>query len=353
MPQKEFGGGTNKLPNWYFNLSRKRAGQRQNVPTKPKATPKPPTYGPNTHLFQAPPPKPGPRTLPDTYEAMLARARVQPHVIKPMTLAPQGPYVQEHLIKPFTIAPLYPGKPTTEETGGGGGGGGGYEYGGGYSTGGQETLPETDVTWEVFDSGVQGAPSWWKAMKPSEANEASEYVAYMNMLIPYLSPEDQRSVAANLYQMNPKAFGHLSPELIGVSAPTELTTDMVRQFTGKERATSALSALSALATAMGKNQNDLGAGYRYLQSILAAQKNYGQEPGRSATSSDGMTRQQRLAYMGAIDPLLAQGKSDQLGAYGPLAQMLSQPFFSAGRLMPVSKTEDGRYIFGEPNKALY
>ena len=65
-----------------------------------------------------------------------------------------------------------------------------------------------------------------------------------------------------------------------------------------------------------------------------------------------MTRAKAVSFYSAMDPLLNQGKSEALSAYGPLASMLSKPFFSKGNLVPIAKTQDGRYIFGEPNKAL-
>jgi hypothetical protein len=226
-----------------------------------------------------------------------------------------------------------------------GDGGYGYGYdgwGGGGGGGGGAPAP---IKWEAFDSGVQG-PAWWKAMKPSEVNEGTEAVAAMNMLIPFLSPEDQKTVAANIYGMNAADFGHLNPEGISVPQSTELNQQTVNQFTSSERAGKALEALTALAKAAGKDEKGMGVGYRYLKSILDAGKQYGGAGGA------GQTRRQYQQMMSALDPLLAQSKDPQLGAYSSLANMLARPYFNQGQLTPMSKTQDGQYVFGQANKSL-
>jgi hypothetical protein len=234
-------------------------------------------------------------------------------------------------------------------------GGGGSDSGGG---GGGEAAP---VTWEAFDSKVAGAPDWWKALKPSEMNEATEYLASLNMMIPFLSPEDQRSVAANLYQQNPEAFAHLNPETIDpldtqlkktptippFVPPSQMTTDLRKQFTSAQRYTNALTALTQLASAVGKSDAELGPGYRYLRSILNTGQTFGAQPG-----AQGQTRRNYLNQMGALDPLLSQTQQQSLSPYSSIARMLSQPYFTAGQLVPVQRTQDGRYLFGEANKEL-
>jgi hypothetical protein len=226
------------------------------------------------------------------------------------------------------------------------GGGEGYGYdgwgGGGGGGGGGSPAP---ITWSAFDSGVSG-PAWWKAMKPSEVNEGTEAVAAMNMLIPFLSPEDQKTVAANIYGMNAADFGHLNPEGITVPQSTELNQQTVNQFTSAERAGKALEALTALAKAAGKDEKGMGVGYRYLKSILDAGKQYG------GANGAGQTRRQYQQMMSALDPLLAQSKDPQLGAYASLANMLARPYFNQGQLTPMSKTQDGQYVFGQANKSL-
>jgi hypothetical protein len=243
------------------------------------------------------------------------------------------------------------------KTGGGGGGGGSNDWGGG-GGGGGEAAP---VTWEAFDSQVAGAPAWWKALKPSEMNEATEYLASLNMMIPFLSLEDQRSVAANLYQQNPEAFGHLNPETIDsldtqlkktapippFVPPSQMTTDLRKQFTSAQRYTNALTALTQLASAVGKSDAELGPGYRYLRSILNTGQTFGAQPG-----AQGQTRRNYLNQMGALDPLLSQTQQQSLSPYSSIARMLSQPYFTAGQLVPVQRAQDGRYLFGEANKEL-
>lgn len=292
---------------------------------------------------------------------------------------PYGPPVPEGFNAPAAPA----GSGGSGGSGYGGGGGYGYGYGGG----GGGAAPAPEVTWSAFDYAAPGAPTWWKAMKPSDmADAASEYLAELNMLIPYLSPEDQITAAQTIYQMNGRDFAHLAPDKIkpppraagpqpggirdatrtwtGAGAepteavkaalsrktlqiPTEITGDLRNQYTAAERSSNALAALSALAGAVGKTAADLGPGYRYLQTLLTTGQTFGAAPG------NGQTRGQYQQMLAALDPLYGQTKSGSLAPYGSLARMLSQPFFSAGQLMPYTKAQDGSYIFGTPNKELY
>lgn len=240
--------------------------------------------------------------------------------------------------------------PNADGSGGYGNGGyGGGGYGGG---GGEEAQEEVPITWSEFDSKVSNAPTWWKALKPSAVNPATEYLSQMNMMIPFMSPEDQRSTAANIYQQDPVNFAHLNPEKLdggGVpfAPPNAMTTGLRQQFNSAQRGTNALSALTNLAASLGKTDAELGSGYRYLRSILDTTQRYG-----GANAQNQQTRRQYMDQQGSLDPLLASAKQDELSAYGPLARMLSQPYFTAGMLTPLQRTQDGRYTFGEANKEL-
>jgi hypothetical protein len=248
-----------------------------------------------------------------------------------------------------------PGEPTAGGDGSGGYGGGGYGgYGGGGGGGYTNEPPAAPITWTEFDSGVANKPTWWKALKPSTMEPGTEYLASLNMMIPFLSPEDQKVVANTLYQQDAKNFGHLAPDKIGdvkyTATPNQFGEYGIAQadqtkFTSADRSQNALTALTKLAEATGKTAADLGPGFRYLQSLLSATKQYG------GAGGEPQSRRQALEMLGAVDPILAQTQTGDLSAYGPLARMLANPFFSAGQLMPVQKTQDGTYVFGNPNKS--
>lgn len=235
-------------------------------------------------------------------------------------------------------------------SGDGGGGGGGRGWGGGGGGGGGNATPQpVPITWSPFESGVKDTPSWWKAMKPSEMNSDTEFLASMNMLIPFLSPEDQKTVASTIYQMDAANFGHLNPEGITVNPAKEINTALRTKYTSSDRARSALAAMTALASAVGKSDADLGPGYRYLRSVLDASDKFG-----GTSDTERQTRAQYQMMMSALDPLLAQssGTSGALAPYGSLVKMLSQPFFSMGQLRPMTKNANGQYIFGVGNQSL-
>lgn len=235
--------------------------------------------------------------------------------------------------QPSLGAPLHNPNPSPYPGGGGGDGGGG-------GTGG-------DVTWsEGFSLG--NAPSWWKGFMPSDmSNPQAGYAAMLNALLPSLSTEDQRIVAGNLARMFPDTFGSYSPEGNQSFAPaTQLSTEMIRQFTSKERGQGILDALTKMMQASGKTEKDMGPGYSYLRQIASAMRDFG------GASGESQTRMQYMNFLGAMDPLLGESKGQELAAFSPIASMLATPFFSAGQLQPVTKTATG-YRFGQANRNLF
>ena len=209
---------------------------------------------------------------------------------------------------------------------------------------------EAPVVWSTFDAGIPNAPSWWKAMKPDKINPTSEWLASMNMMIPYLSAEDQKTVAATLYQQDSKNFGYLKGVAEGKPAPT-VDENTRNWFTSASRASSAASALDKLAAAMKKGDNDFGAGYKYLKTLFQTVQNFG--GGNSPLNQQ--TRAQQMQAMGALDPLLGQssGTSGTLAAFGPLAKAFASPYFSGGQISPMYKLASGpyagNYSWGIPN----
>lgn len=148
----------------------------------------------------------------------------------------------------------------------------------------------------------------------------------------YMNPEGRRSNTETngiLYQGQP--FG---------SAFTNNTYS-------KERANSILGALETVKSKMKIPEGGLGPGYTYLQQVASAIRDFG------GTNGQGATRQQFTQLMAALDPLTAATKAENLAAYGPASKMLSQPFFSAGSVLPVTKLDTGEYIFGNANASLF
>lgn len=88
-----------------------------------------------------------------------------------------------------------------------------------------------------------------------------------------------------------------------------------------------------------------GPGYQFLRQVLDVLQDFG---GAGARQS----RRQYQQMLGALDPLLAEARGEALSAYGPIAQALAQPFFSAGEMVPVRRLPNGRWMFGRPNPAI-
>lgn len=249
----------------------------------------------------------------------------------------------------------------------------------------------TEDGYKMFKWGEEGyelaggaAPDWWRAFVPEEVTPETAYGAMLNAMIPFISPEDQVRVAHSLYTMFDTELSRYKPGYIPeVSTVTEdqarylmeqgrpvsgiwegsqqkrlatgetittrtselepLSDQMRRYFMSSQRATDAIQTLSNMREAMVQgNRWKLGPGYKWLQNIM------GSVAGRGAGGETAQTRQQYLSMLGAVDPFLSQAGGGELQAFGPLGQMLTKPFFTAGQMMP---QQSGR--FGVPNRRFF
>jgi hypothetical protein len=215
------------------------------------------------------------------------------------------------------------------------------------------------------------APDWWEAFVPKEVTPETAYGAMLNAMIPYLSPEDQVRTAHSLYAMFDTEMSAYKPGKIpevstvtedqarylmsqgrpvsgvwgdgGVKKVEPLSDQMRRYFMSSQRARDAIQNLSNMREAMVQgNRWKLGPGYKWLQNIM------GSVAGRGGSGETGQTRQQYLSMLSSIDPFLSQAGGGELQPFGPLGQMLTKPFFTAGQMMP---QQAGR--FGAPNRRFF
>jgi len=217
-----------------------------------------------------------------------------------------------------------------------------YRGGGGDNKGGGK------VKWKEAYT-VEGAPEWWRGLLPTKYNAQSSYAAIYNAMIPFLSPEDQRTVGMHLQSIynKPEAFGIYNPESKQYGTPpVELTPEMMEQFTSSDRAKKALQTLDKVASISGKKKG-FGAGYTFLRQLLKTMQDFG---GGAVGAGNRQSRAQYQQMQSALDPLLASMKNTE---FAGLAQQLTAPFFTAGRVVPISKDVTGRYVFGSPNKQLF
>lgn len=188
-------------------------------------------------------------------------------------------------------------------------------------------------------------PNWNAGSLPATWTANTEYAAFTNAVLPYLSAEDQRTFAGNLARLFPEQYAGMNPVTAQYPLPgTKITTDERRYYQSAERAQAIMSTLQAKAAQSG--QTNFGPGYAFLQQIVAVIRDYG------ANSGNGQTRRQQLQMLSALDPLMAESKSESLAAYAPLAQALTTPFSSAGQIRPVQKDANGNWIFGAYNSEL-
>lgn len=250
---------------------------------------------------------------------------------------------------------FHPGdrSPGVQGSGGGGSGATGpADFGGG---GGPAAPPP--LTWDQKYN-VAGAPAWWRGMVPSALDPNTEYITLMNGLIPYMSPEDQRTAASNLARISSAsgagstfdAFKGYDPALSQMAfqpIPEQMTGGIRNQFTGQDRAKGILDTLNQIAGVMGKSQTDFGPGYAYLKDLAATERDFG------GTQAAPQTRRQYLQQISALDPMMAETKGQDLAPYSAAAAALTQPFFSAGGLRNYTKAQNGQISFGSANAKLF
>lgn len=236
----------------------------------------------------------------------------------------------------------------------------------GIGDGGGAAVPQpTPITWSVGNYKAFGpnVPTWWKPMVPqgTAANERPDvqFSLMMNAMIPYVSPEDQVTVARKLYEIWGDQFGiykqvgikgtRVSGGLESVGrAPIsreqqqrgiegQLANEQF--FKGPQRADFARQTLESVRQNVTK---DIGVGGRFMEDILSA----------ISQTGGGRTRASTVEMLGQIDPMLAGAQAGALSPFGPLGKMTASPFFSKFQQQPVQRTETGEFIFGKPSKLL-
>jgi hypothetical protein len=261
---------------------------------------------------------------------------------------------------------------------------GGIDFFGGQGSGAPADLPPLLPPtapaggYEMFKWGEGGyeaaggaAPDWWQAFLPEKVTPETAYGAMLNAMIPFLSPEDQVRTAHSLYAMFDTEMSHYKPGKIpevstvsedqarylaeqgrpvsgvwggGRERETEPLSDQMRRYyMSSQRSKDAIRTLSNMREAMVQgNRWKLGPGYKWLQNVLES------TGARGASGTTAQSRQDYLSMLGSVDPFLSQAGSGELQPFGPLGQMLSKPYFTAGALQPQSQ---GR--FGRPNRRMF
>jgi len=252
-----------------------------------------------------------------------------------------------------------------------GGGGGGYPLPA-MPSAPPELKPLHDIQW-VIDESLRDprgmAPNWWVPLRPQDVSEAErpdvQALMFLNTMLPFLSPEDQRNAAAQLYTTAADAFSYYKGEklpaevggapfdwdTIMASSQSGLTPINRRYFESTARAQGALDALSRMreATVQG-NRWKLGPGYTYLQNVINAVGRYGTDVKNPDVR---MTKTQQQAMLGALDPLLSQGQSQETATAAAVARMFAMPFFSQSPLIKQMSSPTGGTRLGGINPLFF
>lgn len=225
-----------------------------------------------------------------------------------------------------------------------GGSSGGGNYGGGTST--QE---RNYKWWEGYS--VEGAPPWWKGFVTDDPSPEAQYLMVINSMIPYMSPEDQRYMGDYISRFSIKnsPFGVYNEPAsqdtnrIPTVPKLEQTSDIQNTFLSKERARKMLDTLEKMRKAANLPEDKVGAGFRLFKSVAQDLNAFG------ASEGSGMTRANYLKYQSAIDQKLGETQAGDAQGFGEALRAVASPFFSAGRLFPVTRDETGRYHFSTQN----
>lgn len=193
--------------------------------------------------------------------------------------------------------------------------------------------------WKTYTLGEWQAPEWWIGKSATTGSDWDTLGSVYNAMIPFLSPEDQRTAALALARDFPDVFGDYGNPDIVYNVPSEITAAMREQYTSRARAEQALAAVENMQSITG---GEPGKGVTYLRQLLDVLRDYGGMPG------EGQTRAQYLAQRAGITPLLDVAPK----GYQSLLNMLATPSFSAGKLVPGSVV-NGKYVFGQPNPEWY
>ena len=215
--------------------------------------------------------------------------------------------------------------------------------------GGASYVPPTvdtsvdEVGWSESYS-VEGAPDWWRGFIPPDVkDEKSEFLSIMNSMIPFMSVEDQREAASLLGREMPDVFSEYNdPDIEFGDIPFNITSDLKDRFTSVSRASDALDALANMRSAAGYSDDDSGTGVTFIRQLLDVLKDFG------GTADNRQSRLDYVQQQQALNPLIG----DAQGYYQTLANMLSAPTFSAGKLTP-GRVVNGKYIFGEANPRFF
>lgn len=191
---------------------------------------------------------------------------------------------------------------------------------------------------------VPGADNWWKGV----ASPTSAQASMTNALLPFMSPEDQRTVGTNLSSLSEYSSYKNAPY---PAAPSSITQEMKNKYLSSQRATGALAALENMRKITGKTEADLGPGYSFLKDAIGALQRLGGTDG-------GMSRAQYLEFKNTIDILTQQAKDNyDVQPYAALAQYFLSPTISSGSLMNeqtvMSPSGSTRKVFGKANKKLF
>lgn len=219
---------------------------------------------------------------------------------------------------------------------------------------GYRTHHRRGSTWQPSYT-LPTAPDWWEGITTrGNATADQKYVMAAVALLPFMSPEDQRSMLSSINQMieaGPTAGvpkNQESPFGDILSIPFEygstVTPDMYSYYTSAERANEMLAALDTMLQSTRYSEAQMGPGYQFLTEVADALRDFGGQSGAP------MSRQQYQQFVSTIEPLLAQAQGNEdLSMYAGLARAIALPFLSAGPLYGV--TDSG--TFGLRNTRLF
>ena len=194
---------------------------------------------------------------------------------------------------------------------------------------------------------VDGAPSWWRGLVTDDPSPEAQYAMLINSMIPFMSPEDQRYMGDYLSRLLPATpFKDYQPEtsedVSRIPAPPQMDSQSNAYFSAN-RGRQMAETLEKMRQAAKLPEDKVGAGFRFLKSLAKDIETFG------AREGEGITRSNLQKLFSSFDQKLAETQAGELQGFGELGRAVTNPFFSAGKLVNVFKDEQGNYRFGKQN----
>lgn len=183
------------------------------------------------------------------------------------------------------------------------------------------SVPPATSPSPVPTTGAPTTPGWWINAAYSNPDENQAFANAANSILPFLSPEDQRTLGKYLATNYAPVYGGYESASFA-PIPTTIDESTRNSYLGVPRAQQALDLLDRMQKASGGGTT--GTGYEFLKNAVRLITQY--------SGTGPMTHEQYGQFTNAVNAFNQQANAEQK-AYANLAQLFNLPTFTAGPLV--------------------